>query len=484
KDAFQSANVEGGFPAFSKAVMSLSNGYDVEEAIKDAYHLAKSGKPGPVVIEFPFDKQKAEGVYRERDPEHYRRRYGHESHMSPDQCGRFFSMLSKSRKPLMYIGGGLNSEEGSRAMREFNSLFGIPYVNTLMAKGVMDEKRDGLSLGMLGMYGTPAANKAIQEADFFFAVGCRWDDRVADKVGEFGPKAQIAYIDQNEDKVREIIRERNPAFTFVGDAKSALKDLAEHSKLTGNVLDIRQWQEEAADMKRKWQPSYDAGTGFLQEAEVIDMLNRHLYDEDDLKITTGVGNHQMFSAQYMKMSRPKSFITSGSFGTMGFAMPAAVGACYANPGSKIIAIDGDGSNLMNSGELSKIAEYGLPVKILLLNNNADGMVKSYQKRFYGANYVGSLRNPERSFAGIAQAHGFPYAARVDGRDGLAGAMEDFLYSEGPSMLEVVTDIEEDVYPFIPPGKGYEEMLLGPNIKETDKTQSAAMMGMNGRQEPG
>ncbi len=454
------------FRHVSKGVVSLSNGLGVEEAVKDAYYLSKSGRPGPVVIEFPLDRQNAIGEYRERDPNDYIRRYAHESHMSPEQLRNFFGLLSQSKKPLLYIGGGLNSKEASDAIRDFNAIFGIPHVNTLMAKGVMDEKHDELSLGMLGMYGTPYANKAIQEADFFFAMGCRWDDRVADKVGEFGPKARIAYIDISEEKVREIIKERNLAFTFVGDAKTAIKDLIDYAECMRPEIDIAEWRDEVKELKRRWPLDYDRSSESIQQAEVLDMLNDRLYDEDDFKITTGVGNHQMFSAQYLKMPRPKSFLTSAALGTMGFGMPAAVGAYYANPGSKIIVIDGDGSNAMNNNELFTIARYGIPLKIMVLNNNADGMVKSFQKWFYGGNYVGTLKDTDRSFARIAGAHGIPYAERIDNRKHLPGAMEDFLSSDGPSMLEIVTEnIEEDIYPLIPPGKGYNEMVLGPHIKE-------------------
>jgi acetolactate synthase I/II/III large subunit len=370
-------------------------------------------------------------------------------------------MLQNSRRPLLYIGGGLNSEEGSQAVREFRDYFGIPSVNTLMAKGVVDERND-LNLGMLGMFGTPYANMIIQENDLFFALGVRWDDRVAEKVG-FAIGSEIAYIDINPEKMYQIRNERSPKFSFIGDASTALHDLTGYAKRNNITLDIEEWQERARSFRKAWPLDYNRASEKIQSAEVMDLLSNYI--DADTRITTGVGNHQMLAAQYLPMQSPKSFITSGSFGTMGFSMPTAIGVYCANPDSKIIAIDGDGSLRMNMGELHTIASLDIPIKILMLNNRSDGMVLNLQDAAYAGQRIGTQRKKAVNFAGIAQVLGFSYARRVSDRNNLKPELEQFLATDGPCFLEVLTDQEEVLYPKVPAGGAYKDMILGPYIKE-------------------
>ena len=461
-DAFQHINVRGIFEDAAKKVILLSNGADIESIVKDAYYFAKSGKPGPVVIDLPLNIQQRKGQYRALDHEMFSSTYGHENHPSKKQCRSFFKLLQKSRKPILYLGGGLNSDGASRAIREFNELFNIPFVNTLMAKGLMDEGHPR-SLGTLGMFGTPYANMAIQETDFFFAIGVRWDDRVAEKVGGFALNADIAYIDINPEKVHQIRSERHPKFSFIGDAKTALEDLTEYAKQENIEIDIREWQEKTSELRQKWPLDYNRSSKSIQQAEVLDLLSTCISDET--RITTGVGNHQMLAAQYLRRSKPKSFMTSGSFGTMGFALPAAIGVHYANPDAEVIAIDGDGGLKMNMGELHTIGSLGLPIKILVLNNHGDGMVRNVQTALYGGEFTGTVRDSDISLAEVARVCGFGHAKRVSDRKELRESIDDFLASRGPSLLEVITDFDEAVYPKVPPGKPYREMILGPYIRE-------------------
>ncbi|HDY73499.1 MAG TPA: thiamine pyrophosphate-binding protein, partial [Euryarchaeota archaeon] len=319
------------------------------------------------------------------------------------------------------------------------------------------------SLGMLGMFGTPYANMAIQETDFFFAIGVRWDDRVAEKVGGFALNADIAYIDINPEKVQQIRSERHPKFSFIGDAKTALEDLTEYAKQENIEIDIREWQEKTSELRQKWPLDYNRSSKSIQQAEVLDLLSTCISDET--RITTGVGNHQMLAAQYLRRSKPKSFMTSGSFGTMGFALPAAIGVHYANPDAEVIAIDGDGGLKMNMGELHTIGSLGLPIKILVLNNHGDGMVRNVQTALYGGEFTGTVRDSDISLAEVARVCGFGHAKRVSDRKELRESIDDFLASRGPSLLEVITDFDEAVYPKVPPGKPYREMILGPYIRE-------------------
>jgi len=461
-DEFQHINVRDVFARAAKKVIQIHDGSDIEETGKDAYFFAKAGKPGPVVIDFPLDSQKKSGLYRGIAVERFRLKYDQEYHLGKNQCRQFFDLLEQSRRPLLYIGGGLNSRAASDRIREFNRIFNIPSINSLMGKGILDESLD-TSLGMLGMFGTPYANMAIQETDLFVAFGVRWNDRVRQKVGESGLNAEIAYIDINAEKMQEVRVTRNPKFSFIGDARIVLEDLVEYAREHSVKLNIGDWQQRAASLKRQFPLDCKRGATSIQAAEVLELLSHRL--TDSTIITTGVGNHQMLSAQYLKTARPRSFLTSGAFGTMGFSLPCSIGAHFANPEARVIAIDGDSSIKMNMGEIHTIGSLGIPIKVLLINNHADGMVRGIQSFQYNRQFTASERDFDASFANIARECGFSWCRKIRLRDELEGSLEEFLEAAGPCFLEVVTDREEEVYPLIPQGQGYKDMLLGPYIKD-------------------
>ncbi|NLE66483.1 MAG: thiamine pyrophosphate-binding protein [Lentisphaerae bacterium] len=460
-DSFQHIDVASVFGPTAKSVVSVNRIGNIEAVIKDAYFLARSGKPGPVVIDLPINLQQNVNVYSGGNLEHFARVYENESHLSDAQCSRFFELLGKSVRPLLYLGGGLNSERGSAAIRRFNARFDIPSVNTLMAKGVLDEN-DPAALGLLGMFGTPYANKIIQDNDFFFAIGVRWDDRVAEKVG-FAIDAKIAYIDINPQKMCQIRSERSPDFTFLGDAAVALDDLTGYAGRHDIGINIDEWRQHAVKLKLAWPLNYRRDGDAIQQAEALDLLNSRL--ADDMIVTTGVGNHQLLAAQYLKMRRPRRFLTSGSFGTMGFGVPAAIGACHANPDARVIAIDGDGSFRMNMGEMHTVGTLGLPVKILLLNNHGDGMVRSLEDVAYGGRHSATERARDVNFAAMARQCHFAFAERVVERKNLPAQLDALLAAKGPALLEVVTDMNEALYPVVRAGASYADMELGPYIRE-------------------
>lgn len=460
-DVFQTIDVVSVFKDAAKKVILVTELQNVEEIVKDAYFLAKSGKPGPVVIDFPFDIQKNEGEYKAIAVERFRHKYDEERHLGENQCKQFFDLLQRAERPLLYIGGGLNTAPASERIREFNRRYKVPSIWSLMGKGILNEKADW-ALGMLGMFGVPAANMAIQETDLFVAFGIRWDDRVQQKVGESGLEAEIAYFDINPEKVQEVRFSRGPKFSFIGKAETALDDLLNYAKKYDIELDIGPWQEYAFKLKQDHPLNFDRENPAVQQAEVMELLSSML--TENTKVTTGVGNHQMFAAQHLISLKPKTFLTSGGYGTMGFALPTAIGAHYANPDDTIITIDGDGSLLMNLGELFTVSKYQLPVKILLLNNHGDCMVRNIQDLIYGGAHVGTKKITDISFANVAQEMGFAYSRRIDSRDELKQGLEDFISAEGPSFLEVVTDVDEMLYPRIPSGMGYKDMILGPHME--------------------
>ena len=461
-DAFQHIDVESVFKHAAKKTILASNGDDMEAIIKEAYHLAKSGRPGPVIIDFPINKQLRKQKYNAIPHEMYKNTFNSKKLFSETDCKMFFEGLIKSKKPLLYIGGGINNEAGAKAIREFNKIFNIPVVNTLMGKGIIPEDNP-LSLGMLGMFGTPYANTAIQKNDFFFAIGVRWDDRVADKVGCFGKGAAIAYIDINPEKVREIEIDRHPYFCKEGDAIMALKALTEYAKNNNINIDIEKWHDEIKKIKSSFNVGYDISSKTIQQSEAITLLNKKI--DDDSIIITDVGNNQMFAAQRITRKNPKSFITSGAFGTMGFSLPTAIGAQIANPKKQVIAIVGDGGAKMNFGEINTIVNYNQPLKIMILNNSGDGMVRNLQDHSYNKNRVGTAREKQTEFFKVAKALGFNYAKRIENRSDLETNMDEFVSAKGPALLEIITDFEEILYPKVPVGKSYSEMILGPHITQ-------------------
>ncbi|BDD86389.1 thiamine pyrophosphate-binding protein [Desulfofustis limnaeus] len=461
-DEFQHINVASIFADAAKKVILVSELHSVEEVVKDAYFLAKSGKPGPVVIDFPYDIQMTEGEYRGIDPDRFRYKYDEEHHLGENQCQQFFELLQQAKRPLLYIGGGLNSAEGSARIREFNRRYRVPSIWSLMGKGVLNEKGDW-ALGMLGMFGVPAANMAIQKTDLFVAFGIRWDDRVSQKVGEAGLAADIAYFDINPQKVQEVRFSRNPKFSFIGKAETALDDLLNYAEQNDIRLDIGDWQTYTKSLKETYRLNYNRSAAAIQQAEVMETLSDFITEQTI--ITTGVGNHQMLAAQYLTTLTPKSFLTSGGYGTMGFGLPSAIGAQHANPQKIVIAIDGDGSLLMNLGELFTVGKYQLPVKVLMLNNHGDCMVRNIQDIVYRGAHVGTKKVTSVSFANVAKEMGFSYSRRVGERADLKEALTEFVQATGPCFLEVVTDVDEMLYPRIPAGLGYKDMILGPYMQQ-------------------
>lgn len=459
-DSFQHIDVASVFGPTAKKVYSVKSINNLEMVIKDAYFLAKSGKPGPVVIDLPLNLQQKEVTYEGLHLARFSDVYEQEVHLSDKQCEQFFDLLCQAKHPLLYLGGGLNNQEGSDAIRRFNGLFRIPSVNTLMAKGVVDET-GAMHQGMLGMFGTPSANTIIQENDLFLAIGVRWDDRVAEKVG-FAIHAKIAFIDIHPEKVQQIRNERRPTFSFIGNAATLLNDLTDWGLKHAITLDIEPWRDYAAQLKLSWPLDYDRQSPSIQMANVLEILNGKL--ADDAIVTTGVGNHQLFSAQYLQRKKPRTFLTCGAFGTMGSGMPLAVGAVSAMPSSPVIVVDGDGSFRMNMGELFTIGTQHLPIKILLMNNHADGMVYNLEDVSYGRRHSATCRNEDVRFDQIAKLCGFGFSKRVIQARELESAIDAWLSWDGPSFLEVITDRNEVLYPVVRPGSSYKEMELGPNIK--------------------
>ncbi|MFP6665191.1 MAG: biosynthetic-type acetolactate synthase large subunit [Deltaproteobacteria bacterium] len=465
-DAFQEAPVFNIMSACAKHVFLVTDETKIEETMRTAFDLARSGRPGPVVVDLPRDVQLAEGTFKGSgllELRGYDERIAKlkSATLSDEVGGDFYELLETCERPLIYAGGGVLNSGAADALRTFSERFQIPVVTTLMGIGSVDTKSD-LSLHMLGMHGAAFANYAVEDCDFLFAVGARFDDRVAGKVQDFAPGAKIAHLDIDASEIGKV---KGVDWAYVCDARAGLQQLT----LAGNNFkkDFSPWLKHVRHLRENHPFAYRHGAEILQSTEVLDTLNDLV--QGNAIITTGVGQHQMWAAQYLDFHQPRSFITSGSMGTMGFGLPAAAGAQLACPDKLVIDIDGDGSIRMNLGELETLTTYDIPVKVLLLNNFGDGMVHQWQDLFYQNRYSGTDKQlHKKDFVKAAEADGFGFARRVTTRDDLKSALEAFLAFEGPAFIEIIVDLSEHVYPMVGPGMGYADMMTGEHIKARDK----------------
>jgi acetolactate synthase I/II/III large subunit len=470
-DAFQEAPVFNIMSACAKRTFLVLDPEELEATVRTAFEIARSDRPGPVVLDIPKDVQnwkgvfKGEGVlelrgYRERMQELYGAR------MSEEKATLFFDMLRKSDRPLIYAGGGVIKSDASRDLRRFATTYNIPVTTTLQAIGSFDTTHP-LSLHMLGMHGMAYANYAIEDCDFLIAVGARFDDRVAGKVATFAPNAKnIAHIDIDASEIGKV---KHVAWSHVADARSGLQDLLNHGR--GFQKDFSPWLAQIAELKREHPLEYDRECDFIQPHYVLECLNKIVQGE--AIICTGVGQHQMWAAQYLDYKHSRSFLTSGSMGTMGFGLPAAIGAQFARPDRLVINIDGDGSLRMNIGEMETATNYNLPVKTILFNNQGDGMVRQWQKMFFAERFCGTEKFLHRKdFVNAARADGFEFAARVSEKNRVEAVLQEFVHHNGPAFLEVMIDPDACVFPMIGPGMGYKDMVTGPHIKARQRKEPA------------
>ena len=463
-DAFQEAPVYNLMSACAKHVFLVEDPNDLEATIRTAFEIARSGRPGPVVVDVPRDVQNWEGIFRGIGVIGFR---GYETRMknladatlSENGCAEFFAMLQKSDRPLICAGGGVIADNAAPQLREFSEKFGIPVVTTLMGIGAVDTQSD-MSLHMLGMHGMAYANYAVMDCDFLIVAGARFDDRVAGRIQDFAPKAKyIAHIDID---AAEICKIKCVSWSHVGSVRKAFSDL----NLQKNDFhkSFEKWVARVKQLKEKHGRDYDRDNRNIQPQFVLECLNEIL--RGDAIVCTGVGQHQMWAAQYLDFKEPRQFLTSGSMGTMGFGLPASIGAQAAFPGKTVLDVDGDGSLRMNIGELETATTYNLPIKLLLLNNRADGMVRQWQKLFYGGRFSGSDKTLRRKiFVQTAEADGFAFAERVEDKNLLMETLQKFIAFDGPAFLEVMTDPDAVVYPMVSPGLGYRDMVTGDFIQE-------------------
>ena len=468
-DAFQEAPVSAIMGAVSKHIFLVTDPLLLESTIRSAFELAKTGRPGPVVVDIPKDIQNWEGEFLGSGSlplTGYRNRLETvmNNNLNDELAKNFYKLLSKSKKPLIYAGGGVINADASSQLRQFSETYKIPIVTTLMALGASDTTKS-LSLHMLGMHGLASANYAVEDCDFLIAIGARFDDRVAGDPKGFAPNAKkIAHFDID---ISEINKVKSVNWYHVGSLKKDLNDLIALGEKIEFVSDFSEWHSHIEKLKEEYKLNYNKNSELIQPYEVIEEINK--LSRGEAIISTGVGQHQMWAAQYFDYKEPRLWLTSGSMGTMGFGLPAAIGAQFAKPNTLVIDIDGDASIRMNIGELETATTYDLPIKVLVLNNYGDGMVRQWQKLYYKGRMSASDKSLHRKdFVKTAEADGFEFSKRLDNKSEIKNTVKKFIEFDGPAFLEVIIDPDAGVYPMVGPGQTYNKMITGDWIKNRNE----------------
>jgi acetolactate synthase-1/2/3 large subunit len=452
-DAFQEVDIFGITLPIVKHSYVVRDSADMSRMVAASFFIAKYGRPGPVLIDVPKDVGLEKFDYKPVEP----------GQITLPGCPPIVdnnfkricqaaNLIKQSNQPLLYVGGGAIISDAYKEIQELVDYLQIPIATTLMGKGIVDEK-DSLCLGMLGMHGTVYANYAVSECDLLIALGARFDDRVTGKLDEFASHAQVIHVDID---AAEVGKNRTPQVGIVGDVKKFVQELLNHLK-NENQRDAEQTQSWRNRLSR-WRTEYPLlvpkNAQNLSPQEVITEISNQA---TNAYFTTDVGQHQMWAAQFIKTSQRK-WITSAGLGTMGYGLPAAIGAQIAHPASQVICISGDASFQMNIQELGTIAQYGLPIKIMIMNNHWQGMVRQWQQAFYGERYAHSnMEKGAPNFVKVAEAYGIK-GISIKTREELKDSIKEVLDYNGPVVVNIQVVPDENCYPMVAPGKSNAQML--------------------------
>ncbi len=457
-DAFQEVDSIGITRPCVKHNFLVKDVKDLAATIKKAFYVATSGRPGPVVVDIPKDVT-ADSCEYEYPKEVEMRSYKPVVKGHPGQIKKAVKLIMSAKKPMIYSGGCVILGEASKELNDFTKMLGYPITNTLMGLGAY-QATDKQFIGMLGMHGTYEANMAMHHCDVLIAVGARFDDRVTGDLEKFCPKAKIVHIDVDPSSIAKNVPVDVP---IVGDVKHVLKDLiamikAEITKPDTKVLEP--WWKQIGEWAAVDCLKYDRESTVIKPQYVIEKLWE--LTKGDAFITSDVGQHQMWAAQYYKFDKPRRWINSGGLGTMGFGLPAALGVKLAHPDETVCCISGEASLVMCIQELSTCLQYDTPVKIISLNNRYMGMVRQWQEFFYSSRYSHSYMDALPDFVKLAESFGH-IGIRVEQTADVEDALKEALsYKDRTVLMDVITDQTENVYPMIANGKGHHEMQLSPN----------------------
>ncbi|WP_407640145.1 acetolactate synthase large subunit [Bacillus massiliglaciei] len=445
-DAFQEADVLGITTPITKHNYQVRNPEDLPRIIKEAFYIASSGRPGPVLIDIPKDMAILQGT-AEMDPEMDLPGYQPTTKPNYLQIRKLVEAVSSAKKPVILAGAGVHHAKAANLLKEYAEQQGLPVVHTLLGLGGFPAEHPQF-VGMGGMHGSYAANMALSECDLLINIGARFDDRLTGNLNYFAKKAVVAHVDIDPAEIGKNVPTQIPV---VGSAKEALEELIAQS---GKKPEISSWRKQLDEWNEKYPLRYEEEEGVLKPQRVIQML--HEKTSGEAIVTTDVGQHQMWAAQYYRFNKPDSWVTSGGLGTMGFGLPASIGAQLASSDRTVLSISGDGGFQMTNQELSVIAEMNLPIKIVILNNGALGMVRQWQELFHGERYSHSLFQSQPDFVKLADAYGIP-AFRASTEEEAERIMDEAMSIKGPVLLDIHVKQKENVYPMVAAGKGLHEM---------------------------
>jgi acetolactate synthase-1/2/3 large subunit len=459
KDSFQEADVFGITTPITKHNYLVKKVEDLPRVLKEAFYIARTGRPGPVVVDISRDVFNTSCEYEY--PDHVTLRgYSPVYEGDASSIDQMLEVIKTAKKPLIFVGGGVVLSDTAAHVRKFAEMTDFPIISSLMGLGVIDSDNEN-NLGMVGMHGTYAANMATVECDLLIGVGVRFDDRVTGLVQHFASNAYIVHLDIDKAEVnKNVIAD----LKIIGDLKWSLPLLCEKTAATFP----KNWKPEIGDWLERvhdWKQEVPLPRTYSAEPESNRILPEVIIDEvnkltkGQAIIVTDVGQHQMWAAQYTKFKNPRSFLTSGGLGTMGYGLPAAIGAQLGLPDKKVILFSGDGSIMMKCQELSTAADNNLPVKVIVFNNSVLGMVNQWQRMFYGERYSHSSVKGKTDLVKLAEAMGV-LAFRVNAREDLAATLKQAFDAKGPALVEVFVPETADVLPMVPAGAKLDQMILG------------------------
>jgi len=472
-DAFQEADNVGITRSATKHNFLVKDGKDLGPIIREAFHIAQTGRPGPVHVDLPKDilVKEAELIWPDKvTMRSYNPNY--EGHVG--QIRRAARSMVRARKPVLYVGGGVISANAHEELRALAELTDIPVTTTLMGLGAFPSEHP-LSIEMLGMHGTYYANMAVHHSDVLIAVGARFDDRVTGKVDAFAPHAEIIHIDIDPSSISKNIKVDVP---IVGDCRRVLRALVEavreEMKTAGDGRESRRpWHTQIAEWRKAQPLRYEWSDDVIKPQYVIQEISNATRGE--AMIVTGVGQHQMWAAQYYKFKYPRAWFTSGGLGTMGYGLPTAMGVQAAHPDKQVINIDGDGSFQMNSQELATCFAEHLPVKTVIINNSGHGMVRQWQRIIYKERYCAIDLPQIPDWVKLAEAYGC-VGLRVSKPSEVVPAIEKMLSTPAPVILDVIVDKDECVFPMVPAGGANTDMILAPPTREVRDRAAKSQTG--------